>query len=130
MPSIRTIFLWLALVVLVGLVVLSVYGAVIGGDQPAEMHGTGAARAKAFFNSTPMIAFWAVLLAVMAISPIVFRGLRKPAGLAMHLGIAMILVGGMWGSELAHHLRSETKFAWLHSDRIPRASITLEDRRA
>jgi len=84
--------LWPATAVLVALAALSIAGAFPQVDAPR------------LFNSTPLIAFWCALLAMLVAGPLLLRRLRTPAAMAMHLGAAMVLVGAMWGSHTAHDL--------------------------
>lgn len=63
----------------------------------------GAAKARIFFNSTPMAVFWCLLLAALLISLVVFPAIRKrPLLLAMHLGCCLVIGGGLWGSDWSH----------------------------
>jgi len=65
----------------------------------------GAQRAKALFNSVPLAVFW-VLLLVLTAAAILTSGRirRRPGSLAMHLGVVLVLIGGIWGSETRHEL--------------------------
>ena len=93
-PSIRQAVTWLALIFIVALVVLSIYGAFIGEKEAPKL-----------FNSPAMIVFWCVVLVWLLVGPLLFRRLRSLGGLAMHVGPAVILIGAMWGSQTAHNLR-------------------------
>ncbi len=83
---------WAALLVIIALTAASIVGAFPQVDAPS------------MFNSAPMIVFWCVLLAMLLTGSLVFRRLRSPAALAMHLGSAMVLIGAMWGSQITHDL--------------------------
>lgn len=77
---------------LFGLAGFSIYGAFIG-----------AKRAQTFFNSLPMVIFWFVLLGLLVVGFFVYVSLRKRTGLLLiHLGCALVLAGGMYGSERGH----------------------------
>jgi len=80
--------LWAALIAIIVLATLSVYGAFLGAD-----------RAKAFFNSLPVGMYWITLIVLLIAGIALFRRLfRVPSLLLMHLGCIMILIGGIWGS--------------------------------
>ncbi len=82
----------------------------------------GPASARVFFNSTPMIAFWAAMLALLALSLVACRAVRRSAWmLAIHLGLGLVIFGAMWGSDRAHKLRSH----WLGHDKIPAGEVSL-----
>ncbi len=103
MKAARTFLLWAALAVTVSLGALSVAGAFLG-----------AARVKALFNSPPLVVFWLLLLALTAAAILLsHRVLREPGLVAMHLGVILVLIGGIWGSgarhELARRLSGSTK---------------------
>ncbi len=85
-----------ALAAVACLAALSVVGAFLGAE-----------RAKALFNSPPLAAFWLLLL-VLTAAAILMSGRirRRPGSLAMHLGVVLVLVGGVWGSEARHELSS------------------------
>jgi hypothetical protein len=90
---------WVGLALLGALFFLSIYGAFLGSP-----------RAKSFFNSPPLIAFWLFLTAGLLISLAVSRFAagepRNLGPLLMHLGAVFVLAGAMWGSEAAHNLRA------------------------
>jgi len=81
--------MWAALVLIIALTVLSIYGAFIGAE-----------RAQAFFNSIPSAVFWALFGLALVAGLIAFRRLiRVPGLLLMHAGCILVLIGGALGSE-------------------------------
>jgi hypothetical protein len=74
----------------------------------------GARRASMLFNSGPMAVYFVSLVVLLAASLAAARLRRDWALTVMHLGLAVVLLGGMWGSHKAHELRE----AWLDDDRI------------
>ena len=87
--------MWLALVLIIVLTVLSIYGAFIGAE-----------RAQQFFNRPPMVVYWTALAILLIIGIAAFRRLlRVPGLLLIHAGCVLILVGGMWGSQGGHNLQ-------------------------
>lgn len=92
----KRIIAWFAPAVLGALAVLCVLGAFLGAE-----------RAAVFFNSAPLIVLWAAVAALLVVSLVVFRRLRRsPALLVLHVAPLLILAGGAWGSKAAHHLRA------------------------
>ncbi|MDD5326448.1 MAG: cytochrome c biogenesis protein ResB [Phycisphaerae bacterium] len=84
------------LVMAVLLVFMAIYGAFIGPE-----------RAKAFFNSPVLSAYWLALTALLAGALVVFRWLVRPRGLLLiHAGCILVLVGAIWGSQAGLELRS------------------------
>ena len=83
------------------LAVLSVAGSLTG-----LYHNVGwAFDAHAFFNSTPVAVFWALLLAGLVASIALDATIvRRPASLAMHVGPILVIVGAIIGSDLGHQL--------------------------
>ena len=80
--------LWAALIAIILLTGLSIYGAFLGAD-----------RAQTFFNSPPAVVYWSALTVLLIAGFALFRRLlRVPALLLMHLGCILVLAGGMWGS--------------------------------
>lgn len=73
---------------------LSVYGAFLGAE-----------RARIFFTSIPLMIVWAVTGVLLIVSMFAFRMWRKPAGLLMHLGAVLVILGSMSASETGHRLR-------------------------
>ncbi len=94
--SLRRIWLWVALIAIAALAVLSVVGAFLGAERAGEL-----------FNSIPLAVFWCLLLALL-MGGFVATGrlIRRPALLAMHLGVVLVVAGGMWGSAAGHRLRA------------------------
>ncbi len=81
--------MWAAMVLIVLLFFLSVYGAFIGPK-----------RAKEFFNSTALGVYWVAFALLLAVGIVLFRRLlRVPALLLVHAGCVLILAGAIWGSE-------------------------------
>ncbi len=81
--------MWAALVLIILLTAMSIYGAFIGAD-----------RAQVFFNSTPSVIFWLLLAVALVAGLVAFRRLiRVPGLLLMHAGCILILIGGALGSE-------------------------------
>lgn len=88
------VFRWAAIGALALLAVLSVVGAFLGAD-----------RARAMFNSPPLAAFWVLLAISFPAAAVMSRRVRRSPGLlAMHLGPAVIIIGGLIGSAGGHHL--------------------------
>jgi hypothetical protein len=107
MKQLRQAILWVVLAAIGLMIALSILGAFLGAD-----------RAKDLFNSTPLVAFWCALAALLIGGFVFFRRLvATPAGLAMHLGTLLVVAGAMWGSDQAHALRKE----WLGGQ-----ALTLE----
>jgi hypothetical protein len=97
MKLFRQILMWISLAILAGAAGLSVLGAMLGTD-----------KAWLFFNSVPMAAFWAGLLVLLAAGIVFFPVMFRRPGLGlMHLGCALVLAGGLWGSDAAHRLRRQ-----------------------
>jgi len=112
MRTVRQIILWVVLGFIGILAALSMVGAFIGAD-----------RAKGLFNSPGVVVYWFLLAAVLAAGFVFYRRLlRSPAALAMHLGSLLILLGAMWGSDLAHNLRR----AWLDTEKLSRGIMVID----
>ena len=89
--------MWAALVLIIVLTVMSIYGAFIGAE-----------RAQAFFNSVPSVVFWALFAVALIAGFIAFRRLiRVPGLLLIHAGCILIIAGGMWGSQGGHDLQKK-----------------------
>jgi len=115
MPRIRTIVMWVVLAMIALLAALSVVGACLGAE-----------RARAMFSSAPLIVYWIVLALLLAAGFILYpRLLKRPAGMAMHLGALLILAGGMWGSDLAHTLRRRV----LGTEKVSRGFMVIPEGR-
>lgn len=101
MSPIRTILLWTSLVLTAAFAVLSVAGSLTGLYQQVGWRF----GAHEFFNSMPVMVFWAALLASL-VAGIVMDGkiLFRPASLAMHMGPILVIVGAIIGSDLGHQL--------------------------
>jgi len=113
MRRIRTIVMGVALAAMAVLAVLSVVGAVLGAE-----------RARAMFNSAPLVVYWVGLALLLAAGFGVYpRLVKRPAGLVMHLGALLILVGGMWGSDLAHALRRDL----LGAEKVSRGFMAIHE---
>jgi len=99
--------MWAALVLIIVLTVLSIYGAFIGAD-----------RAKMFFNSTPSAVFWGLFALALIGGFIAFRRLiRVPGLLLMHAGCILILIGGALGSEKGYEVTG--------NDDIPKGQMVI-----
>lgn len=99
MNKLRREIMWAALVLIVVLTVLSVYGAFIGAD-----------RAQAFFNSTPSVVFWALFAVVLVAGLVAFRRLiRVPGLLMMHAGCILVIIGGALGSQKGYEVTGNDK---------------------
>ncbi|MCX5683734.1 MAG: cytochrome c biogenesis protein ResB [Planctomycetota bacterium] len=111
MKKLRQIILWAVLAAIGALIVLSAIGALKGAETARDL-----------FNSWPLIAFWLACLLLLATGFAAFRRLIvAPAGLAMHLGVVLIIAGAMWGSETAHELRK----AWFDDPKVQSGSMTV-----
>jgi hypothetical protein len=112
MNQFRRAVLWAALIAVVLLAVLSIYGAFLGAD-----------RAQGFFNSVPLAGYWFVLAALLVVALAVFRRLLQiPTLLLMHLGCILILLGGLWGSKGSHAMQKRL----FGVDRIVRGQLRLK----
>ena len=99
MNKFRREILWAALVLIILLTAMSIYGAFIGAD-----------RAQVFFNSTPSAVFWAFLAMALIGGFVAFRRLiRVPGLLLMHAGCILILIGGALGSEKGYKATGNDK---------------------
>jgi len=93
----RHILFWATLGAMVAMTVLCVVGAFLGAD-----------RAKVMFNSPPLWIFWALLAALLAVGMFAWVRMWRSGGLiAVHVGVLLILAGGMWGSKTAHAWRGK-----------------------
>jgi len=111
MSRLRRAVLWAALIAIVLLTVLSIYGAFLGAE-----------RAQAFFNSLPVTVYWFALAALLVVGIVLFRRLlRVPSLLMLHLGCILILAGGMWGSNAGFHVQKQL----FGLDRIPKGLLKL-----
>ena len=97
MKELKRTVMWLALVVIVLLTVLSIYGAFKGTEN-----------AQAFFNSVPLAVYWVFFALLLIVSLFLFpRLIRVPGLLLIHLGCVAILAGGLWGSDAGHKLQKK-----------------------
>ena len=89
--------MWLALLLIIVLTVLSIYGAFIGAE-----------RAQRFFNQPPLVVYWTALAILLIAGFAAFRRLvRVPGLLLIHAGCVLILAGGMWSSQAGHNLQKK-----------------------
>ncbi|HUS46991.1 MAG TPA: cytochrome c biogenesis protein ResB [Phycisphaerae bacterium] len=94
MSTLRRILLWGGLACIAALIILSITGAFLGAE-----------RAEELFSSAPLAACWVLLATVAAAAVVSFRRLlRSPGLLGMHLGWALVIVGGLAGSPAGHRL--------------------------
>jgi hypothetical protein len=111
MNQLKRAVLWAALLAIVLLVLLSIYGAFLGAEG-----------AQAFFNSVPLAVYWFALAGLLPVGIILFRRLRNvPALLLLHLGCILVLAGGLWGSQAGQHLQKQL----FGIDRIPRGVMRM-----
>ncbi len=116
MKQLRQILLWAVLVGIGLLLVLSVIGAFLGDE-----------RARALFNSIPLVIFWVLLLGLLAAGLIYFKRLIRSAGLlGVHLGSLLILLGAMLGSDGGHSLAAKL----FGSKKIPHGYMRIYERQA
>jgi hypothetical protein len=88
MTGLRRAILQCALLLIVLLTVLSIYGAFRGAEA-----------AQVFFNSIPVGVYWAFFAVLLGVSIGVFpRLLKVPSLLFIHAGCICILFGGLYGS--------------------------------
>ncbi|MFA5239305.1 MAG: cytochrome c biogenesis protein ResB [Phycisphaerae bacterium] len=81
--------MWAGLLMVVLLFFMAIYGAFIGPE-----------RAKGFFNSPVLSAYWLALTVLLVVAFVVFRRLVRPGGLLLiHAGCILVLAGAIWGSE-------------------------------
>ena len=105
MNKFRREIMWAALVLIIVLTVMSIYGAFIGAE-----------RAQAFFNSVPSVVFWALFAVALIAGFIAFRRLiRVPGLLLIHAGCILILIGGALGSEKGYKAtgNDEVREGWM-----------------
>ena len=97
MKKFHRIMMALAGVMILLLIGLSLTSAFLGADTSAEL-----------FNSPPLVVFWSLLAAGLAVGLTAWRSMIRQPGLAMmHLGCLLVIAGAMWGSDKAHELRSQ-----------------------
>jgi len=89
MAGLRRVILQCALLLVVLLIVLSIYGAFRGAEA-----------AQVFFNSIPVGVYWVVFAVLLTVSIGIFpRLLKVPSLLLIHTGCLCILFGGLYGSK-------------------------------
>lgn len=89
MMGFRRAILQCALLLIVLLIVLSIYGAF-----------QGAQAAQLFFNSIPVGVYWVFFVVLLVVSIGIFpRLLKVPSLLLIHAGSVCILFGGLYGSK-------------------------------
>ncbi len=97
MNKIRQAVLWAALVLIILLIILSIYGAFIGAE-----------KARNFFNSLPLAIYWLALIVLLINGIVIFHSLaRVPGLLFIHAGCILILFGAIWSSEAGHKLQKK-----------------------
>jgi len=86
--------MWVVLLSLVVLIILSAAGAFLG-----------AYRTRRLVNSTPLVVYWFLVSAQLLSGFFLFKRLvRSPGLFSVHLGVLLVLVGSMFGSEAGHEL--------------------------
>jgi hypothetical protein len=86
---------WANLVLTLLLIAFSIYGAFIGAES-----------AKQFFNSELLTVYWLVFLILLVLAIGVLRRLLQVRGLFLiHIGCAVVLAGGMCGSQAGLKIR-------------------------
>ena len=87
--KIELITVWLFLAAVIILTALSMYAAFLGAE-----------RTRALFCSRPLQIFWIALIVLLIIRLFFFKPLHKESGpLCMYLGVALVLMGNMWGTD-------------------------------
>jgi hypothetical protein len=103
--------MWLALVLIILLIVLSIYGAFVGAE-----------RAKDFFNTIPLSFYWFALALALIVGVAVFRRLvRVSALLLIHAGCIVIIAGSIWASAGGHRLQKQL----FGIDKIPTGQMVI-----
>lgn len=65
----------------------------------------GPARTRVIVNSLPAGLYWLGLVICLCLTVVAFGSVRRSfAMFGMHLGCAIVLIGGMWGSRIGHEL--------------------------
>jgi hypothetical protein len=94
MNRFKRVVLWAALIAVILLALLSIYGAFLGAE-----------RARAFFNSLPLAVYWFALIVLLSAGIVTFRRLLEtPSLLLLHSGSVLVLLGALWGSNSGHAL--------------------------
>jgi len=100
-----------ALVLIILLILLSIYGAFLGSR-----------RAQNFFNSPPLSVYWLALTALLIAAFTAFpRLIRLPGLLLIHAGCILVLAGAIWGSPAAYEIRMHL----LEIDKIRSGEMTI-----
>ncbi len=100
--------LWAALIIIILLILLSIYGAFLGSE-----------RAQNFFNSPPLAVYWFVSGLMLTAGIIIFR---QPVRLLLiHCGCVLVLLGAMLGSDAGHGLQRKL----LGIDKINRGKMLI-----
>jgi len=99
MNKFRREVMWAALVLIIVLTAMSIYGAFVGAD-----------RAQMFFNNAPSAVFWALFALALMAGFVAFRRLiRVPGLLLIHVGCILVLIGGALGSEKGYRVTGNDK---------------------
>jgi hypothetical protein len=107
----RRAVMWIALVMVVLLIILSIYGAFLGPY-----------RAKNFFNSPVLSVYWLALMALLTAAFVAFRRLLRLPGLfLMHGGCILVLAGALWGSGTGLKIRNQL----LGTDKIQAGQMVI-----
>ena len=87
---------WLGLILIMLLACLCVISGFIGMD-----------KSQLLFNSIPLGVYFFIFTVILLTGIIsIARSLRKGGLLLIHCGCVLILLGGMWGSQAAHDIRT------------------------
>lgn len=78
------------------LILFCVYGAFIGAQ-----------KAQNFFNSAPLMVYWIFAAVLISASIMMFKKLKKPELLLMHIGFVLIILGSFWSSQKGHDIRAK-----------------------
>jgi cytochrome c biogenesis protein ResB len=101
------------LVALALLAAASAVGAVLGGE-----------RATALFNSAPLAAFWTLVAASLVAGLAFYRRVAgRPGFLGMHLGVLLVLLGAMYGSDAGHVFASRV----FSSRKVPSGYLIIRE---
>jgi hypothetical protein len=111
--SLRKIVMLGTLAVTGALVVLSIIGAFAGVEHAIEL-----------FNSIPLVIFWSVLAGLLVLGFASYkRLLRSPGALATHLGVLLVLLGAMYGSQRGHEIVARIS----GKDRLPAGYMRIHE---
>jgi hypothetical protein len=111
MSQFRRVILWTALIAIILLIGLSIYGAFLGAE-----------RAQSLFNTLPLAVYWFALIALLAAGIVLFRRLlQTPALLLLHVGSICVLLGALWSSNGGHTLAQRL----FGIDKIPQGLMGL-----